>query len=185
MFSLPLPKAASIEDSKIQELCEQVVPGSQATYLAVEPIRGAVDNECYGNVAKAIELYGGTTQLGWKIWETLPGVMAEAEFHAVWIDKEGTMHEVSPAPMFGMNRILFLPDNSRQYSGKQIDNIRIPLKDDALIREFIASSESFYKATNRGELADYHGELVLTRGMQAINARKKELFIQILQNFYI
>ena len=112
--------------------------------------------------------------------------MAEAEFHAVWIDKNSTLHDVTPKSLPGINRILFLPDPSRQYLGKQIDNVRIPLQDEILIQQFIKNAEKYFEATNQGKLADYHGYIIKDSNseIQKLLEEKNEIFIKIIQKFF-
>ena len=179
-----LPVVADPSSLEVLNLCNQLVLGEKCTLLQVEPVSNAVENECYDNVAKAISLKGGSIQYGWKIYEGLPGLMLEAEFHAVWVDSEGVMHEVSPASLPGMNTILFLPDSSRTYTGTQIDNVRIALRDDPLITDSLKNAEAYYEATNRGDLANQHGEITLTPEMKALGMRSQDLFTKIVQKFY-
>ncbi|MDP3996811.1 MAG: zinc chelation protein SecC [bacterium] len=182
--NLPLPKTADGTLPEIIALCQKVAPGQKAVYLEIEPVEEAIVNECYGNVDKAIHKSGGSIQYGWQIWETMPDVMAEAEFHAVWKDTDGNLHDVTPKEMPGITRILFLPDPTRNYSGRQIDNIRIALKDDPLVHSFITNAESYFEVTNRGELADYHGEIDLTPEMKDLMRKNAELFLAIVQKYY-
>lgn len=181
---LPIPKTADKTMLEIIALFQKVAAGQKAVYLEIEPVEEAIVNECYGNVDKVIQKSGGSIQYGWQIWETVPDVMAEAEFHAVWKDTNGNLHDVTPKEMPGITRILFLPDPARSYSGRQINNIRIALKDDPLVHSFITNAESYFEVTNRGELADYHGEIVLTPEMKDLRRKKAETFLAILQKFY-
>jgi hypothetical protein len=183
-FKIPLPKTADITSPEIIELCKKIVPDSTAFYIKVKPINKSVVNECYGNVDRAIKQNGGEIQYGWQIWETLPGVMAEAEFHAVWIDPKGEYCDVTPKETPGITKILFLSDPTRVYSGRQIDNVRIALKDDSLVHTFIKNAESYYEVMNRGELADYHGYIVLTPEMIEIKEQNSRLFLAIIKKFY-
>jgi hypothetical protein len=111
-----MPKAADISNKKVKDLCFMVVPNSTAVYLNVELSDDSVLNECYENVAKMIKKKGGSIQYGWQIWETLSGVMIEAEFHAVWVDDEGVFHDITPKSL-PVDKILFLPDHARRYEG--------------------------------------------------------------------
>jgi hypothetical protein len=54
----------------------------------------------------------------------------------------------------------------------------------SLIKEFIEVAEAFYEVTNRGELANFHGELALTPEMEATMKRRTRLELEILQKFY-
>lgn len=99
----------------------------KAIFLTVQPYKEAIPLECYKNVDAYVELNGGTSQLGWRIWEWT-GVLIEAESHCVWKSPEGQLVDISPIydkePI-----ILFLPDDSCIYKkGKRIPNIQISLK---------------------------------------------------------
>ncbi len=153
-------------------------------YLDIEHIEGMKENECYWNVEKMIKERGGTIQYGWQIWEALAGVMIEAEFHSVWVNPAGNYHDITPKSLPGFDRILFLPDPNRRYEGRQIDNVRVALRENPAIQAFIESAEKYFEVTNRGELADYHGELVLTQEMKELRLLQAELFLEIIQKFY-
>lgn len=99
--------------------------------------------------------HGGGIQHGWALWEW-PGILVEAEFHAVWVAPDGTLVDISqrqePLP-----EILFFPDPLRVFTGTSVDNIRIPLRDDPKIREFIAAAEQQFAILNSGQLAQQFG----------------------------
>lgn len=179
------PRAANLESSKIITLCQKIAPEHQAIYLKVEPSNASIINECYENVAQIIKQKGGAIQYGWQIWETLPEIMAEAEFHAVWKDSDGNYHDITPKEIPEITEILFLPDSKRTYLGRQVDNIRIALKDDPLIDAFIKNAESYFEVMNRGELANYHGELIATPEMIQLKQQQEEIFAAMIQKFFI
>ena len=180
----PMPRIANKEDAEVIKLCKRLSPDFEPILLKIETVGGAIENECFQNVAKAIALHGGTVQYGWRIWEGLPGLMIEAEFHAVWIDEEGITHEVSTQALPDEDHILFLPDNSTKYDGKQIDNVRVPLVEDPLVKDFISSAEAFYQAMNEDALAEYHGEVVMTPEMKVLVYRQQDLMLKIISKFY-
>ncbi|UOY04998.1 hypothetical protein L0P88_13660 [Muricauda sp. SCSIO 64092] len=181
---MPIPKTAEINDLSTINLCKQLVPNGTPQYLEIETVEGSIENDCYENVKRIIEKNGGEIQYGWQIWETLPSVMIEAEFHAVWIDKNGVYHEVTPKSLPSLKRILFLPDPKRRYSGCQIDNVRIALKDDVLVHKFIENAELLFKETNRGDLANFHGKIIPSRKMLILLEKKQEIFFKILRKYY-
>lgn len=84
--------------------------------------------------------------------------MVEAEFHAVWLSPEGQMIDITPKP-HGETQILFVPDDRLGYSGVTVDNKRMPLRDDQLIRHFIAASEAITRVMNKGERISQHGHV--------------------------
>lgn len=165
-MSIPPPKVASNTTPSVKTLCEQLVPNEKPIYLNVETINGTIEKECYKNVEYMIRNKGGSIQYGWQIWETLPNLMVEAEFHAVWKDGNGVFHDITQKSLPNIKQILFLPDHSRKYLGKQIDNVRIPLQDEVLIKQFIENAEKYFEATNRGALANYHGEIIATQEIE-------------------
>jgi hypothetical protein len=181
---IPMPKTADKETLQVKKLCERLVPNEQALYLNVELREGALENECYGNVERVIALKGGSVQYGWQLWETLPGVLLEAEFHAVWIDVQGIPHDVTPkSSICQIDQILFLPDPNRTYEGRQIDNVRVALQDDPLIQEFIECNEEYFRLTNQGDLADYHGMIMHTPEMRASINKRYELIVALCQKY--
>ncbi|MBP8278758.1 MAG: hypothetical protein KAX55_17890, partial [Propionivibrio sp.] len=68
------------------------------------------------------------------------------------------MVDITPKPE-GETRILFVPDPRRRYEGLAIDNVRMPLRDDLLIKHFIQMSEAIVRVMNRGERASQYGEV--------------------------
>ncbi len=179
----PLPRP-TFDSPKLGDLFKRLVPGGTPLPVQViKPPPWAEPNECVANVASVIEIYGGATELGWQLWETLPGVLIEAEFHAVWIDKEGDRLDVTPNAIPGAARINFLPDPKLLDNGRQIDNVRISLVDDPLVNDLIKSHEAFFEATNRGELAD-SDEFVMTPEIEAIESRGMRLEAAIVSKYY-
>jgi hypothetical protein len=145
---------------EITKLCAGLVENPQPLFLDVTPIEGAQVNDCFLVVENQIQQHGGSICYGWQIWEW-PLVFVEAEFHAVWRDNSGILHDITPK-IPATNRILFLPDPVRIYQDRQIDNVRRPLTLTADIKEFISASEAIYEFMNRGERTNQHGEITLT-----------------------
>ncbi len=183
-MEIPLPRAPRAIYPEISALCERLVPGGTPLYLKTKSVAGMVVNDCYGNVGRMIAQYGGAMQCGWQIWETLPGVMIEGEFHAVWVNPEGDYHDVTPKAISSIDTILFLPDYIREYGGRQIDNERVSLVGDPLIDQFIENEKSYFEAMNQGDLADYHGVVVMTDAMKEILKRKMQLGTEIIEKYY-
>jgi hypothetical protein len=179
----PIPRPA-VDMPEVRSLCERLVPGGIPEVLKVDAPPWAEPQDCFGNVTSVIELHGGSAGYGWRLWETLPGLMVEAEFHAIWRDDGGRQHEVTPSMIPGVKTVVFLADTSLVYEGRQIDNVRVSLVDDPLIGEFIQASEDFFEITNRDGLADYHGELVLTPEMRAIFDRRMHLECAIAEKHF-
>lgn len=144
--------------------------GGQAVYLAVQSEPGAVLNECFPNVEAKMARAGGGMLCGWQLWEW-PHVLVEAEFHAVWLSPEGEMVDITPKP-HGETRILFVPDEQRCYDGMVVDNVRMPLRDDQVIRHFIRASEAIVRVMNRGQRASQYGYV-------SVPAREIEPLLQV------
>jgi hypothetical protein len=170
------------DSPQLTDLCNTLVTdGSTPIRVPYEAMPKAVERDCYGNVTKKIEASGGSMQTGWHIVEGLPGVLLEAEFHAVWIDAEGNYHDVTPRSP-EVEEILFLPDKVRKYNGKQINNVRVPLQDDPLISEYIANEDRIFEAMNAGGLADRHGEILIDR---SLIERRETLGASIYEKYYL
>jgi len=103
----------------------------------------------------------------------------EAEFHAVWISPQEELIDVSPHQI-QCKEILFLPDSATVYSGRQVDNIRIPLNKDPRVKEYIRLYEELFKIMNEGELANKHGPVSIPRDKIApVRERLLELSIEL------
>jgi hypothetical protein len=183
VFGQPQPRP--VEDTpEVRALCAELVPDEAPWVVKVSAPPWANPNDCTENVASVIERHGGSIEYGWQLWETLPGLMIEAEFHAVWKDEDGARLDVTPKAHPSINRIAFLPDPNLVYEGRQIDNIRRPLTDEPLIAALIQAAEDWYEATNRGDLADFHGQLTMTPELQAIMKRRLSIKAQISAKYY-
>ena len=141
--------------SPVRKLCNRLSSVGDPAYVPVQVESYAVINECFPAVKQKIERDGGAVQYGWVIWFT-PGVLMEAEFHAVLKSPNGQFIDIARRP-FKFERILFLPDKRRVYQGRQIDNLRIPLKKNPKVRRFIELAEQNFKVMNEGDLANKHG----------------------------
>lgn len=153
------PKAAIATDAHIIKLCRHIVPDSQPLVIASGPDPDAPQKECFQIVAYHIAQHGGQTVYGWAIWE-VPGVYIEAEYHSVWQSPEGELLCLTPFPL-SFESILFLPDPSRSYKGRQVDNVREPLVKDRDVYRYLYLAKRIFEITNAGDLADQHGEIRL------------------------
>src|SRR3972149_1685044 len=116
----------------IFNLCSEIDAKSQPLFVPVKPSMEARYNYCLTHVPNFVQKYGGKTVFGWTVRES-PDLFLEAEFHACWSDQEGNLIDITPKPD-GASRILFLPDTERTYEHKPVDNIRMPLVDNAFTR---------------------------------------------------
>ncbi len=181
---IPLPKAADSKSQKVIELCQKIAPGSKPIYLSLEAMSGAIVNECYGNVEKMIKNKGGTIQYGWQIWETLPELLIEAQFHAVWVDDTEIFHDVTPKDFPTIDKILFLSDSTRKFTGQQVNSFRLSLKSDPLVEEYIKREEEYFKITNEGSLANQFG-IINTPEVEEAHSRKVMALVAVLQKYFL
>lgn len=131
-----------------------------------------------------VERYGGSVEYGWQLWELFPGVMIEAEFHAVWVAPRGDRQDVTPKEIPGVREILFIPDPSLEYRGRQIPSVRVALHEDPLLEELIQVKDDRFAALNRGSLADYHGPIRETPEMRSLRLRDEALEIELIEKYY-
>ena len=153
-MSVSTPRRITTE---VQEFCREVVADMKLVYLDVRPSEQDIELDCFVNVEKRVIEAGGSIQYGWRIW-LWPNTMIEAEFHAVWHTPDDTLIDITPAPK-GAVRILFLPDSSREYDGRQVNNIRKALYQRPLVEEFIQLWDEHYEILNKGERAYIHGAI--------------------------
>jgi len=151
MFEAP----ADIDADVRRILKHMQLPPESVRSLDVRSMPTALELECFENVRMCVEQRGGSALYGWLIWRW-PGVLVEAEFHCVWQSASGELEEVTPRPD-GDTRVLFVADPDRTYAGISLDNVRVPLRDDKLVRDFIRAFELKFEVLNRGERAKQHG----------------------------
>jgi len=169
-----------INRQHVQEFCGEISPDIEPNYLEVSSSQQDILLDCFMNVEKRVTEVGGSIQYGWRIWEW-SNTLIEAEFHAVWLTPEGRLVDNTPAPK-DFRRILFLPDSSRTYEGRQIDNIRKALYKHPLVDEFIRLWEEQFEIYNRGERAYMHGKMSFKEGEahRLIAIKKRIMQIQML-----
>jgi len=127
--------------------CNKINPSSKPFFVGVIPNDDAEYQECFKNVQKHIQEFGGKIQQGWTIWE-IPQKFIEAEFHAILIDKNGKYIDISPKPD-GEQKILFLKDDSREITEESVDNIRKVLLDTAEFRAIKIFGEKRFEISKK------------------------------------
>lgn len=169
---------APLGTSHIAALCNDLVPDFVPVVVQCSPDRGAPVNDCFTQVAHHVQRNGGERVIGWALWE-MPHVMLEAEFHAVWRrPSDGKLIDLSPRE-FHFSEIHFLPDSTRTYAGRQVDNVRRALCNDAKLKQFIYLKGRQFALLNAGELANHHGvidsSVASRRLIKEYNAITKQL----------
>jgi hypothetical protein len=180
----PLPRPL-LDPARLDELVKKVVPGTKALILRTDAPTWAEPRECFVNVSEMIKKDGGEQVLGWSLFESLPDVLMEAEFHSVWRDRNGTLHDVTPKEHPALDpRTVFLPDPSLVYEGQQIDNHRVPLQDAQLIRSHIKIQEKKFATLNEGDLATYHGPVQATPQLVKLLDQEQRFLAKLFQRYY-
>jgi hypothetical protein len=160
------PIAARDSCPELATLCERLVPGAAPPLelpLAIAP--HARPLECFDAVERQVETRGGSACFGWQLWEW-PALYLEAEFHAVWRDGEGALHDITPKLM-PVPGIRFLPDPARTFAGRRVNNVRVALTDDPLVAAFLEACDEEWRLLNRGPRA-----ALRTRRLSAREHRK-------------
>lgn len=152
---MAMPRPGSIQSAHVLEFCDSVVPAQLPILIPHEPLANKPLLECLTIVPEHVAHYGGKQLTGWAIWEG-PHII-EAEFHAVWQDPDGRIVDLTPRPPeMALANILFLEDPSREYTGRQIDNIRKALVDSFNVKRLIKLMERRFEILNEGDLADQY-----------------------------
>jgi hypothetical protein len=131
----------------ILEFCKEIDSTTKPVFVKFVPIKDYICGDCYGNVGGHIKKNGGKVEYGWIIWEDQK-IFLEAEFHAIWINNEGTYIDVTPK-VDKEDKILFLPDSKRKFAGELIDNIRKPLIDNEYTKSLVNEGKNNFEIKNR------------------------------------
>lgn len=169
-----IPQPGNPESAHVLDFCRHVVKGQTPVVVPYKPLPGKPAHECFSIVPEHVIAHGGEQLIGWAIWET-PGMLIEAEFHTLWQDPQGNLVDLTPCGTPHQN-ILFLPDPGREYRGRQVDNIRRPLVDDLDVIRFVHLASRLFEITNKGDLAEQHGEISLPpRALREYRKVEKEM----------
>ncbi|MGA1799342.1 hypothetical protein VH567_11245 [Sphingomonas sp. 4RDLI-65] len=107
-----------------------------------------MESMCFENVDRMIKLHGGKRIMGWLLWEW-PGVMIDAEHHAVWKKADGTWEDVTPK-QDGETRIVFVRDDVALYDNNRSQlNRKFAARGNTLAREYIALRQEAEKVWNK------------------------------------
>lgn len=173
-MAIPLETTPIALTTKIREFCRSIASNEQAIFVQVQPSEGAGRDYWLENVARYAAQFGGTSVLGWRIWER-PRINLHAEVHAVWKASNGEFLDVSPTP-HGETKILFLPDAKLVLEGKRIPSHSQPLSHWREIQDYLAADARLTKlaqaATNSIEPTEYAtARADLKRAVKALEKR--------------
>jgi len=167
--------------SAIEIFSRELVEDPDLQLLPVTPAPNSQANDCFAVVERQVRQCGGSICYGWQIWEW-PGVMIEAEFHAVWKDPDGNLHDVTPKRI-SVQQILFLSDPVRQYDGYQVNNFRRALRSDSSIVAFIEACDAEFQIMNQGQRAYQSGAIYIkddeARDIIKIRKQKVQAYSEI------
>ena len=152
--------------------------GMEPTWVHVQSRADAGDRDCYKDVERQIAEFGGEIVYGWQVWEW-PRIIIEGEFHAVWRSPEGSLIDVSLKPD-GEDRIVFVPDVTRRYEGRQRDNIRLALWTHPLVHRFMEACAAIHHELDENRIGEIHA-WVDTEKMATLEQRKFELQLKLMR----
>jgi hypothetical protein len=179
---MPITTTADPAEQRVQVFCKTISSFSPIL-MAVAPRPDCEPLDCFFNVRRQVEKFGGEIRFGWSIWEW-PRVYLEAEHHAVYDPGDGSPWvDVTPAPDRESYR-LFLPDEAATYDfdrpGLRRDNIRKAISADPAIKEYFALSEEKTRMLN---LVPGIGEVSVpesfARSLMYLEQRRGELSYRI------
>lgn len=160
-----MPRTPRRVNRAVQHLLKRMSLDTTPEWIDVEPQEDAVTEECTENVTRAIAEHGGTTRLGWMIWEE--DFMIEAIFHAVWENPDGRTVDVTPQDI-PVDRIMFVPDPASQYEGRQIPNVRLNISGMMAVDHLIRLNELKFAIQNAGDRAEQHRIMITPTESKAL-----------------
>lgn len=164
--------AANISALHALEFSLSIAPDTQAFGVPCQPMPDKSLDDCFPIVAEQVVARGGQQIFGWALWE-LPGVFIEAEFHSVWKSPEGDVVDIVPRSR-PFTEIAFVPDASRRYENRQVDNIRKQLVIDNDVKRFLFLCKRRFAILNAGERAMQHAVILPKADMRELEANEKE-----------
>jgi hypothetical protein len=165
----------------VLEFAKSIVDGGDPVYVDCSPLRDKPQLECFEIVECYASENGGERKLGWSIY-IWPEVMIQAEFHAVWCDPFGKLHDISPHEL-PMKQILFLPDPDASYGKiQQVNNHRMALNPDPNINRLIKVENLIYTEENRGEFA-MKDHFVSTPLWESLQKEKLDCLLKLTEEY--
>lgn len=138
-----VPKFNSKE---LNQFMQEKFPGKQYRKMIFIPWAEARENDCYKNVERYIEIYGGNIVYGWSVW-LWPKAFVEAYHHAVWLSPKGKLKDISPDSTSHEKERIFIEDNNATFddSMERYPKVRLALCSDPLITDFFNVCDEFDK----------------------------------------
>lgn len=140
-------------------------------------------SNCFNNVKIKKEKDGGDIVYGWAI---LKGIgLYEAEWHAVWINNNGILIDITPREKEDV-QIMFVQTDVKDYDyhNEFIDNVRLNISGDMLIDHLIYATEKSQKLLSYLKRIDdsfLQGDPILNYGINEINIVKNTISEMIMK----
>lgn len=128
----------SITD-EVVAACRKLIDEPQLEYIPIKPLPNMTAQNCFENVQQVINDHGGNAVYGWDVY-IHPRLMIELEFHCVWQDNDGKLHDVSPRSQ-NTPASLFLHDKTMGKSDIPTANRMYPITSDPLLIRFVKASK--------------------------------------------
>lgn len=173
--------AANISAPHVRQFCSSIAADSKPVDTPCLPLIGRPFNDCFNVVSEQVASKGGNQAIGWAIWE-LPGVFIEAEFHAVWQTPAGDLVDLAPRPR-PFTSVSFLPDPSRTYQNRQVNNVRFRLVEDNDVKQFLYLQDRRFAILNAGPRALQH-EVQVTKSEMRELERNDKLAMRLEQRIH-
>jgi hypothetical protein len=125
-------------------------------YVDILPDSNFAYGECFNNVLKYIEKYGGKLVCGWQFYELT--YMIEAEFHGVWQNPEGILVDITPRE-YKVDKILFIQDKTLVFDGIRRDNFRYNKLNNPLVDDIIELEKRRFIIEDRAQNVNEKGEI--------------------------
>jgi len=109
----------------LSELCHDLNPDMAPLWVNVVPESWALQNECFPNVRKKVEIDRGSFVNGWTIWQWA-NMLITAEAHSIWKSEAGELIDITPHN-YDEHTILFVPDSNIRFEGIMIPSKRAPM----------------------------------------------------------
>lgn len=105
---------------QLLEFCREISPATPV-FVDVRPADQMIQDECFDNVAKHVAANGGSSVMGWTIWQSQ--IFLHAECHCNWMSTERQLLDITPK-QHAETRTLFLADDTVVYQGFTIPSRR-------------------------------------------------------------
>ena len=137
----------------VMDFCNSVSPRQNPQYVTVASEPYCRENFCFQNVEQKVRNDGGNIVYGWQIW-LMPEILIEAEFHAVWKSPHGELIDITPKTP-ATDKILFIPDESKEYDGRRTNNIRQNISKSKVVDMFIRISNCLFMMERKGSRGEF------------------------------